>query len=107
MKLATNAGDLNLKSPKPRNGSFSPTLLKGRRRVDQALYAVVMEAYLRGVSTRKSRRSGRGPRGRYRDLQVRSFPDLRGPGPRSGAFQDRPGPRLSAMEYPYVFLDAT
>ena len=51
--LTTTAGDLNLKIPKLRNGSFFPALLERRRRVDQALYAVVMEAYLHGVSTRK------------------------------------------------------
>jgi putative transposase len=32
-----------------------PALLERRRRVDQALFAVVMEAYLHGVSTRKAR----------------------------------------------------
>jgi transposase-like protein len=39
--------------PKLRSGSFFPSLLERRRRVDQALFAVVMEAYLHGVSTRK------------------------------------------------------
>jgi hypothetical protein len=42
--LTTTVGDLNLKIPKLRNGSLFPTLLERRRRVDQALYAVVMEA---------------------------------------------------------------
>ncbi len=51
--LSTTAGDLNLKIPKLRQGSFFPALLEQRRRVDQALFAVVMEAYLHGVSTRK------------------------------------------------------
>ncbi|GGI00995.1 hypothetical protein GCM10007170_39430 [Arthrobacter liuii] len=51
--LTTTAGDLSLKIPKLRTGSFFPALLERRRRVDQALYAVVMEAYLHGVSTRK------------------------------------------------------
>ncbi len=36
-----------------RAGSFFPSLLERRRRIDQALFAVVMEAYLHGVSTRK------------------------------------------------------
>jgi putative transposase len=36
-----------------RAGSFFPSLLTRRRRIDQALFAVVMEAYLHGVSTRK------------------------------------------------------
>ena len=51
--LSTTAGDLELRIPKLRTGSFFPSLLERRRRVDQALYAVIMEAYLHGVSTRK------------------------------------------------------
>jgi Transposase, Mutator family len=51
--LSTTAGDLELRIPKLRAGSFFPSLLERRRRVDQALFAVVMEAYLHGVSTRK------------------------------------------------------
>jgi putative transposase len=43
--LATTAGDLELRIPKLRAGSFFPSLLERRRRVDQALFAVVMEAY--------------------------------------------------------------
>ena len=51
--FSTAAGDLELAIPKLRSGSFFPSLLERRRRVDQALFAVVMEAYLHGVSTRK------------------------------------------------------
>jgi putative transposase len=51
--LSTPAGDLELRILKPRAGSFFPSLLEWRRRIDQALFAVVMEAYLHGVSTRK------------------------------------------------------
>ena len=51
--LTTTAGDLELRIPKLRTGSFFPSLLERRRRVDQALFAVVMEAYLHGVSTWK------------------------------------------------------
>ena len=47
------AGDLELRIPKLRTGSFFPALLERRRRVDQCLFAVVMEAYLHGTSTRK------------------------------------------------------
>jgi putative transposase len=50
--LATQAGDVELKIPKLRKGSFFPGILEPRRRIDQALYAVVMEAYVHGVSTR-------------------------------------------------------
>ena len=42
-----------VKLPKLRTGSFFPTLLAPRRRIDVALHAVVMEAYVHGVSTRK------------------------------------------------------
>ena len=51
--MSTHAGDLELAIPKLRQGTFFPALLERRRRVDQALFAVVMEAYLHGVSTRK------------------------------------------------------
>jgi len=50
--LATKAGDIDLRIPKLRKGSFFPLILEPRRRIDQALYAVVMEAYVAGVSTR-------------------------------------------------------
>ena len=42
--LTTKAGDVELKIPKLRKGSFFPSVLERRRRIDQALYAVVMEA---------------------------------------------------------------
>jgi len=51
--LSTKGGDVELKIPKLRKGSFFPSVLERRRRIDQALYAVVMEAYVHGVSTRK------------------------------------------------------
>jgi transposase-like protein len=49
--LSTKAGDIDLRMPKLRKGSFFPLILKSGRRIDQALYAVVMEAYVAGVST--------------------------------------------------------
>jgi putative transposase len=51
--LATAAGDLELRIPKLRSGSFFPSLLERRRRIDQALFAVVMEAYVTGTSACK------------------------------------------------------
>jgi putative transposase len=42
--LATQAGDVELKIPKLRHGSFFPSLLERRRRIDRALFTVVMEA---------------------------------------------------------------
>ncbi|MFN9932967.1 MAG: transposase, partial [Cyanobacteriota bacterium] len=41
--LTTQVGDLTLAIPKLRQGSFVPNWLEPRRRVDKALYAVVME----------------------------------------------------------------
>jgi putative transposase len=51
--LSTKAGDVELDIPKLREGSFFPVLLEPRRRIDRALLAVVMEAYVHGTSTRK------------------------------------------------------
>jgi putative transposase len=51
--LSTKAGDVDLKIPKLRGGSFFPALLEPRRRIDRALLAVVIEAYVHGTSTRK------------------------------------------------------
>ncbi|WP_427017430.1 IS256 family transposase [Pseudarthrobacter sp. P1] len=102
--LTTTAGDLNLKIPKLRNGSFFPALLERRRRVDQALYAVVMEAYLHGVSTRKVETKVKAlgaDTGISKSEVSRICEDL---DHEVGAFRVRD---LSAMDYPYVFLDAT
>ena len=49
----TRAGTVELRIPKLRKGSFFPSILERRRRIDRALFAVVMEAYVHGVSTRK------------------------------------------------------
>ena len=51
--LDTGSGRLELQIPKLRTGSFFPTLLEPRRRIDRALLAVVQEAYVLGISTRK------------------------------------------------------
>ena len=50
--LSTTSGDIEVKIPKLRAGSFFPSLLEPRRRIDKALHAVIMEAYVHGVSTR-------------------------------------------------------
>ena len=50
--LTTQVGDILLSIPKLRAGSFLPSILEPRRRVDQDLYDVIMEAYISGVSTR-------------------------------------------------------
>jgi hypothetical protein len=51
--VSTPAGDIEVKIPKLRQGSFFPSLLEPRRRVDRALWAVIMTAHVTGTSTRK------------------------------------------------------
>jgi len=51
--VSTPAGDIEVGIPKLRTGSFFPELLEPRRRIDQALWAVIMTAYITGTSTRK------------------------------------------------------
>lgn len=49
----TRVGEIELAIPKLRQGSYYPSLLEPRRPAEKALLAVVQEAYLKGVSTRK------------------------------------------------------
>jgi putative transposase len=49
----TRVGELELAIPKLRQGSYFPSFLEPRRRAEQALVAVVQEAYVNGISTRK------------------------------------------------------
>jgi transposase-like protein len=49
----TRVGTIGLRVPRVRDGSYFPTLLEPRKRAEQALVAVVREAYVQGVSTRK------------------------------------------------------
>ncbi len=42
-----------LRIPKLRTGSYFPSLLEPRRRAEKALLAVIQQAYVEGVSTRK------------------------------------------------------
>lgn len=49
----TRLGTIELKIPKITRGSYFPSLLEPRRRIEKALYAVVTEAYVKGISTRK------------------------------------------------------
>ena len=51
--VSTTAGDIEVQIPKLRSGSFFPELLEPRRRIDKALWAVIMTAYITGTSTRK------------------------------------------------------
>ena len=49
----TRAGEIELQIPKIRQGSYFPSILEPRRRSEQALLAVVQQAYVCGVSTRR------------------------------------------------------
>ena len=51
--ISTPGGDVEIGIPKLRQGSFFPELLEPRRRIDKALWAVIMTAYITGTSTRK------------------------------------------------------
>lgn len=102
--LSTTAGDVELRIPKLRQGSFFPSLLEPRRRIDHAVWAVVMEAYVHGVSTRKV------------DDLVRALGLASGISKSEvsricgeldlvvAEFRER---RLDHTRFPYVFLDAT
>jgi putative transposase len=49
----TRVGTIELRIPKITQGSYFPSLLEPRRRAEKALHAVVVEAYVKGISTRK------------------------------------------------------
>jgi putative transposase len=49
----TRVGELELRIPRLRTGSYFPGFLEPRRRAEQALVAVVQEASVNGVSTRR------------------------------------------------------
>lgn len=49
----TRVGTVELSVPRVRDGSYFPSLLEPRRKAERALSAVVQEAYVHGVSTRK------------------------------------------------------
>jgi putative transposase len=49
----TRVGTLELQIPKLRDGNYFPALLDPRRRSERALLAVVQQAYVEGVSTRR------------------------------------------------------
>jgi len=55
-RFDTRVGTLELAIPRLRSGSYFPSFLEPRRRSEQALVAVVAEAYVNGVSTRKVER---------------------------------------------------
>jgi putative transposase len=102
--LSTKAGDVELAIPKLREGSFYPSLLEPRRRIDRALWAVIMEAFVHGVSTRKvdDLVHALGI-----DAGVSKSQVSRICGELDAAVAEFRERRLDHIEFPYLFLDAT
>ncbi|MCA1698357.1 MAG: IS256 family transposase [Actinobacteria bacterium] len=98
----TRVGEIELQIPRKRSGeSYFPSFLEPRRRCEQAVVAVVMEAYVNGVSTRKVDRLVEqiGIHGMTKDrvsALCRSLDD------QVQAFRERP---LEGA-HPYLWLDA-
>jgi putative transposase len=98
----TRVGTVESKVPRVRDSSYFPSPLEPRRRAERALSAVVQEAYVRGISTRKVDElvKALGMEGISKSQVSRLCEELDDEVER---FRDRPleGP------YPYVWLDAT
>ena len=102
--LTTAAGDVDLSITKLRQGAFFPSLLERRRRIDQALFAVIMEAYVTGTSVRKVDNLVQAlgaDTGISKSEVSRICADL---DEHVVDFADR---TLAETAFPYVFLDAT
>lgn len=100
----TRAGSIDLRVPKLRTGTYYPEwLLEPRRRSERALTAVVAEAYLSGVSTRRVedlvQSLGIETMSKSQVSEMASSLDEQ-----VEAFRDRD---LSEHEFPYLWLDAT
>ena len=97
----TRVGEIELAIPRLRSGSYLPSFLEPRRRAEQALVAVVQEAYVNGVSTRKVDRlvEQMGLRGLSKDQVSRMCRSL---DEQVQIFRERP---LEGT-YPYLWLDA-
>ncbi len=101
--VSTTAGDITVKIPKTRTGSFFPSLLQPRRRVDRALHAVICEAYVHGVSTRKvDLVTALGVESGICKSEVSRI--CAALDEEVAAWRERP---LDHTWFPYVFLDAT
>jgi len=101
--VTTGVGDLTVKIPKTRTGSFFPALLAPRRRIDVALHAVICQAFVEGVSTRRvdDLVVAMGGTGVSKSEVSRICAQLDGD---VAAFRTRP---LDEIAFPYVFCDAT
>ena len=99
----TRAGSIDLAVPKLREGSYFPDwLLTPRRRAEQALVAVIGQAYVEGVSTRRvdDLVKAMGIDGISRSEVSRMAAEL---DTKVAAFRDRP---LDCGPYRYVWIDA-
>jgi len=98
----TRVGEIELLIPRKRSGpAYFPSFLEPRRRSEQAIVAVVLEAYVNGVSTRKVDRlvEQLGIEGMTKD-RVSAL--CRALDEQVDAFRNRP---LEGA-YPYLWLDA-
>lgn len=97
----TRVGTIELEIPRLRSGSYLPSFLEARRRSEQALVAVVQEAYVNGVSTRKVDRlvEQLGVASMSKDQVSRLCGLL---DEQVGLFRERP----LEGRYPYLWLDA-
>lgn len=100
--LHTRLGTLDLKVPKLREGSYFPSFLEPRRLTEQALTAVIQEAWIGGMSTRKvdDLVQALGMTGISKS-QVSAW--CRDIDERVDSFLNRP----IEGEWPYLWLDAT
>ena len=98
----TRAGTVPLRIPRIRMGSYFPSLLEPRRRAERALLAVVQEAYVLGVSTRKMEKlvQALGMEGISKSEVSRICGEL---DEEVNKWRQRP----LEGEYPYLWLDAT
>jgi putative transposase len=98
----TRAGTVELRIPKLRHGSYFPGFLEPRRMTEKALTAVILEAYIQGVSTRSvdDLIKARGMEGISKSQVSRLCADI---DERVDAFLTRP----IEGDWPYVWLDAT
>jgi transposase-like protein len=100
--LETRLGTLDLKIPKLRQGSYFPTFLEPRKTAERALVAVVQEAWIQGVSTRKvdDLVQAMGMSGISKSQVSKLCQDI---DERVNSFLDR---RIEG-DWPYLWLDAT
>ena len=99
----TRVGSIQLRVPRVRAGDYFPSLLEPRRRAERALVAVVQEAYVQGVSTRRVDElvQSLGLAGMSKSQVSLLCAELDAEVER---FRTRP---LAGNCYPYVWLDAT